>query len=70
MNYQLTKEPPLDPPEPEIAYICDVCGETIYEGEEYYEIHGDTICSECIRDYIDMEFKKVAEMEEPDYEDD
>lgn len=30
--------------------FCDVCGEVIYEGEEYYKIGEDNICTECVSD--------------------
>lgn len=27
---------------------CDLCGEGIFEGEEYYGIGGDTYCETCV----------------------
>ena len=68
MSYQLRSEPPLDPPEPETVYVCDVCGEPIYVGDEYYPFYAENVCTECIRDYIDREYKEIAEKPEPDYE--
>lgn len=29
-------------------YICDLCGEAIYEGDVYYDINGEVWCEECI----------------------
>lgn len=72
-----TFEPPLDPPEPEVALYCDCCGEPIYVGEDYYDLSDiycktgvDNVCSECITDCIDRHFKAQAEVPEPDYEED
>ena len=30
---------------------CDQCGGEIYEGEEVYDIDGDTIHEDCLLDY-------------------
>jgi hypothetical protein len=49
--------------EPAPVAECAWCKEPIYEGDEYYDINGDTICTECID-----ECKKTAEVEEPDYD--
>lgn len=38
---------------------CDQCGETIYAGQDYYEIDCDIICIDCIDDYI-RSCKKTA----------
>lgn len=35
--------------------ICDICGCSIYEEQEYYDINGKIICQECI-----LEFKKIG----------
>ena len=45
--YNLHFEPPLDPPEPEIAFYCDDCGGEIYVGETYYRIDGKNYCEYC-----------------------
>lgn len=42
----------------EAVCTCDVCGEGIYEGEVYYSIKEDCICTNCIDD-----FRKTAEIE-------
>ena len=34
-------------PEPEEIGVCEVCGETIYEGDEYELIRGDPLCAHC-----------------------
>lgn len=46
-------EPSLEPPEPKlrVAYICEICEEPIYEGDEYYDIADfGKCCAECISD--------------------
>lgn len=30
------------------VFLCSECGETIYEGDEYYDIFGEQICEDCI----------------------
>lgn len=70
MSYILSSEPPLDPPDPTIAYICDVCGEPIYVGDEYFPFEVDIVCTDCIRDYVERNFMEIAEIPEPDYEED
>lgn len=42
----------------EAIYTCDICGEGIYDGEEYYQINNDNICKFCIED-----FRKTAEID-------
>lgn len=34
-----------------IVDTCMDCGEFIYEGDTYYDIHGMIICSTCINEY-------------------
>lgn len=34
--------------EPKGYLTCDWCGGEIYLGTDYYEIQGETICSECV----------------------
>lgn len=46
-------EAQLEPPEYEeheleIVLHCAWCGEGIYEEEDYYEVDGKPVCSECI----------------------
>ena len=49
--------------ESKVRYTCSLCGEPIYVGDDYYEIHGDAICEVCIDDS-----KKFAEdIDEEDY---
>ncbi|PRR77663.1 hypothetical protein CLLI_22270 [Clostridium liquoris] len=44
-------------PQAQIVDTCDICGEGIYEGEEYYNICEMNICEDCI-----LDFKKTAEI--------
>lgn len=43
-------------PEPPSVFICSGCGDTIFEGDDYYDILGEQFCQECING-----FKGVAE---------
>ena len=65
--YNLRFEPPMDPPEPEVAFYCECCGNEIYVGEDYYYIEDCAICSECLVEWMDRYYKKIAEK---DYDDD
>ena len=33
-----------------IAHVCDMCGGSIFVGDEMYVIYDDTFCEDCIRD--------------------
>lgn len=33
-----------------VAFFCDWCGETIMDGDEYYDFCGEKVCAECVRD--------------------
>ena len=35
-------------PEPPSVFICSGCGDTIYEGDDYYDVLGEQFCSECM----------------------
>lgn len=41
---------------------CCYCEDSIYEGEEIYDIDGDIIHEDCLRDWARI-FKKEAKME-------
>lgn len=28
---------------------CEWCGEAIYVGEDYYELQGEIVCEDCVR---------------------
>lgn len=36
--------------EEQVYHICDWCGTQIYFGCDYYNVGGDKVCEECIRD--------------------
>lgn len=45
----------------EIVYSrCDMCENTIYEGDMFYEIDQEHICTDCILEWLE-EFKKYAQ---------
>lgn len=44
---------PCDPrcpnaPEPAVVYYCELCGDEIYEGDEYWELLDSYFCERCI----------------------
>ena len=36
-------------PEPQVFGHCDECGETIYDGDEYYKIGNHKYCESCVQ---------------------
>lgn len=40
----------------ELVHVCEHCDAGIYEGDEYYDIEGYIVCTDCISTY-----KKTAE---------
>lgn len=44
-------ERPLDPPEDKVFTYCEHCGGEIYEGEDYYDIEGESIHEDCLYDF-------------------
>ena len=56
--YLLDREPPLDPPEPEVAFYCADCGGEIYIGETYFRVDGKNYCEGCVS----------TEIAEPEYD--
>lgn len=44
---------------PEI-FDCDMCGERIEYGEDYYEFDGCICCEKCVDDYI-SEYRHTAD---------
>ena len=46
--------------EPTPIYECMICGGGIYEGEAYYNINGDIVCEEHLKDYMGF-YRRVAE---------
>ncbi len=56
----LPKEPPLEPPEPEVVAKCSWCGEDICDGDGFYELPNDElVCDSCMEDV-----HKVADITE------
>lgn len=53
--------------EPESVFVCSGCGQTIYDGDDYWEIFGEQLCEECIQNA-----RCTAEYipEEPEYDED
>ena len=39
---------------------CQICGEGIYEGEDFYDFYGETVCCECEFDYVLKNFHKYV----------
>ena len=40
---------------------CDVCGNDIHYGNDYYDFDGDIVCEDCERDYVREHFRRYAE---------
>jgi hypothetical protein len=38
---------------------CEHCGEPIYAGEDYYEIYGEIIHEDCLRDWAEKHLVRV-----------
>ena len=38
------------PRQPRVFTTCDWCGTEIREGDEYYDIHGEILCAECVNE--------------------
>ena len=43
---------------PRVYTTCDWCGRSIIEGDEYYDVHGEILCMECM-----TECRRYAESE-------
>lgn len=58
-------------PEPKIIEVCVVCGQEIREGEEYFEMEGQSYCTDCLTKTFpdDDEDKTICDIcgEEIDY---
>ena len=52
MIWMPNREPPLDPPEPELAFFCEGCGNEIYVGDTYYRVDGKNYCEDCVSQEI------------------
>ena len=46
--------------------LCDVCGNRIYKedethyGDDYYRIDGLNICPDCLREYMNQNYRRTA----------
>lgn len=38
--------------EPQELTKCEKCGHAIYEGDDYFNVHGHIICEDCINDFL------------------
>lgn len=54
-NYMALSEPD----EPKTCLVCELCRESIYEWQDYYEMPGCIICEECLHDWA-RQYKKIA----------
>lgn len=43
----------------EIFDLCEVCGEPIYEGETRYDFGVASVHEDCMRDFVDRQFRVV-----------
>lgn len=42
---------------PKSIGVCEHCSDPIFEGEDYYDIHGDMIHEDCLREWADEQYK-------------
>ena len=40
--------------------VCEVCGEHIQD-ERLYDIDGDLVCEECLKEYMDEHYRQSTE---------
>lgn len=38
---------------------CECCNSGIYEDESYYDVNGDIVCEDCLKDYMRF-YRRVA----------
>lgn len=43
-----------------VSHVCCCCDGAIYDGDSYYEIGEDIICTECIDDYVRTNFRRCC----------
>ena len=43
-------------PEPPSVFVCSGCGDSIYDGDDYFEVMGEQWCTECMDD-----MRRIAE---------
>lgn len=60
MNNEICPDGRLTPPDdrPNVDR-CIICGEGVQYGVEYFDFDGDTVCEECVHEYI-TRFHKIA----------
>lgn len=56
---EILNNPPCD--DEEVEPVECGCGNTLYVGDEYYEIDGQIWCPECIDDFLSDHKKAVGE---------
>lgn len=60
MNNEICPDFKLTPPDDRPSVDrCIICGEGIQYGVEYFDFDGDTVCEECVHEYI-TRFRKIA----------
>ena len=58
----------LNPPEPKVAFTCELCEDDICLGDEYYDIPGlGKCCTNCIDDAHKYDAEPVNIFEEDRY---
>lgn len=38
------------------AQECSLCGDTIYRGEDYYQVNGQVVCTGCLTEFAEGYF--------------
>ena len=50
-------------------FTCDKCGADIYEGQEYYNFEGDTLCEQCFDEIQEIEKRECSRIAGEEYGD-
>ena len=58
------RERALEPKEPFVWCECSECGQGIYEGETFWHIGAENICSGCLLPFAERFFKEYEELAE------
>lgn len=63
IDYRIDRVLATGYPEPETRaghLTCDICGEYMYGGDDYYNFNGDIVCEEHATEYIMEHYKRTV----------
>lgn len=65
MVYPRDPERPVEPREPKAVLVCDVCGEELFAGDDYYELPvfslTNRVCENCAAAWLEKR-RRAAEV--------